>query len=526
MTKNAIEVTRLLVVSRDSSVLNPLWSMRESNGWEVEVVSDPWEAVEKAQSEAPLDLLLLDLPPGNSDGMHSLLRLRRMRPAMPIILIGHPGDNGRKQESVRMGASDYLISPFEDRELATAIQRNLIKADEATEPEVTSDDIEPVSEKNFFIGVSPVMRTLRAQAALLAETNVPVLILGEDGSGKGTTARLVHNLSVRSGFEFAKVNCAALPGDLLEKELFGSEKKDAAAPARIKTGKLESCAKGTILLEEITEMPPGLQSNLLDVLKSKRFVRPGTSDFVEADVRVLAASSANVERAVSENKLREDLYRELSAHTVHVPSLRERKEELSLLSRLFMHRLAKQYGLSPREFSPAIIEAWQAHNWPGNLRELERCVKRYLMVGDEELTVGKTLSGQESEAHETDLAKSLSVSQVVPLPSQSSGGASGSKSLRSLVQSVKAEAEKSAITVALEKTGWNRKAAARMLKVSYRSVLYKIEQYQIIVPDSLVIPKTNGHRTEETGFRGDDGAIGPVREICLSALAKSGQYGR
>ena len=121
MSENAIEVTRLLVVSRDSSVLNPLWSVGESNGWEVDVVSDPWEAIEKAQSEAPLDLLLLDLPRENADGMHSLRRLRRMRPAMPIILIGQPGDNGRKQESIRMGASDYLISPIEDRQLATAI---------------------------------------------------------------------------------------------------------------------------------------------------------------------------------------------------------------------------------------------------------------------------------------------------------------------------------------------------------------------------------------------------------------------
>jgi two-component system response regulator AtoC len=525
MTKNAIEVTRLLVVSRDSSVLNPLWTMGESNGWEVEIVSDPWEAIEKAQSESPLDLLLLDLPRGNGESSNSLRRLRRLRPTMPIIMIGHPDDKNKKQESLRMGASDYLISPIEDRQLASVIQRNLTKADEPTEPEITSDDIEPVNEKNSFIGVSPIMRKLRAQAALLAETNVPVLILGEDGSGKATTARLVHNLSVRSGFEFAKVNCAALPGDLLERELFGCGNKDSAAPARIKMGKLDFCAKGTILLEEITEMPPNLQSKLLEVITNKRFIRPGTSDFIEADVRVVAASSANVERAISESRLREDLFKQLSAYTIHVPSLRERKEELSLLSRLFMHRLAKHYSLPPREFSPAIIEAWRAYNWPGNLRELERRVKRYLMVGDEELSSGRVSSGPESEPHEAALAGSLSVSQIVPSTNQSREGASGSKSLRSLVQSVKAEAEKNAITVALEKTGWNRKAAARMLKVSYRSVLYKIEQYQIIVPDSFAILKTNGQRTNETGFRGDDRAKGPVREICLSTLAKSGQYG-
>ena len=350
MLENAIEATRLLVVSRDSAVLRPLWSMGESNGWQLEIAADPWEAIDRAQSGAPLDLLLLDLPQGNAEGLHSLRWLRRLRPALPIILIGHSDDNGRKQESIRMGARDYLIRPLEDRQLEMVIQHNLSMASEAIEADITSDDVEPVSNESFFIGVSPIMRKLRAQAALLAEANVPVLILGEDGSGKETTARLIHRLSVRSGFEFAKVNCAALPGDLLERELFGWERKGTNAPARTKTGKLELCAKGTIFLDEITEMPPGLQSNLLQVLKNKRFIRPGTSAFIEADVRVVAASSTNVERAISENRLSEDLYHQLSAYTIHVPSLRDRKEELSFLSRHFMHRLAKHYGLSPREF--------------------------------------------------------------------------------------------------------------------------------------------------------------------------------
>jgi two-component system response regulator AtoC len=159
-----------------------------------------------------------------------------------------------------------------------------------------------------------------------------------------------------------------------------------------------------------------------------------------------------------------------------------------------MHLLAKHYGLSPREFSPAIIEAWQAYNWPGNLRELEHCVKRYLMVGDEELAFGKSRSSPEDEAQEASLAKARTVNQMAPSPSQSRAGVSGSKSLRSLVQSVKAEAERNAIAVALEKTGWNRKAAARLLKVSYRTVLYKIEQYQMTASDSSVFPRTNGLR--------------------------------
>jgi two-component system, NtrC family, response regulator AtoC len=523
MIKNSIDVTRLLVVSRDSAILRPLWSMGESNGWQLEIAADPWEAIDRAQSGATLDLLLLDLPQGSAEGLHSLRWLRRLRPSLPIILIGHPDDSGKKQESIRMGARDYVTRPIDDRQLEIVIRRNISMANEAAEADIASDDVEALSDESFFIGVSPIMRKLRAQAALLAETNVPVLILGEDGSGKETTARLVHSLSVRSGFEFAKVNCAALPGDLLERELFGSERKVANTPARTKTGKLELCARGTIFLDEITEMPPGLQSNLLQVLQNKRFVRPGTSEYVEADVRVVAASSVSVERAISEHRLSEDLYHMLSAYTIHVPSLRDRKEELSFLSRHFMHKLAKHYGLSPRQFSPAIIEAWQEYNWPGNLKELEHCVKRYLMVGDEELAFSKSRPGRDIDAPEAHLSNGRNLNQVALKSSKIRTGGSGSKSLRSLVQHVKAEAEKNAIAMALEKTGWNRKAAARLLKVSYRTVLYKIEQYQMTASDPSIFSRSSGFGAKESGY-GDNGPSKlPLREENRFIMADRGQ---
>ena len=501
MLRNPNELATLLVVSRDSAVLRPLWSMGEPNGWHLEIASDPWEAIGRAQSAATIDLILLDLPQGHGDGLHSLHWLRKLRPELPIILIGHPEDNCRKQEGIRMGARDYFARPVEDGELELAIQRNLSVAEECVEATIASEDVEPVSDESFFIGVSPIMRKLRAQAALLAEANVPVLIRGEDGSGKETAARLIHRLSVRSGFEFAKVNCAALPADLLERELFGSESKSASLPPRTRIGKLELCSRGTIFLDEITEMPASLQPRLLQVLQDKRFVRPGTSDLVESGVRIVAATSSSPDRAVSENRLAEDLYHHLCAYTIHVPSLRDRKDELPLLSRHFMHRLARHYGLSPRELSPAIIKAWQAYSWPGNLRELESSVKRYLVLGDEDLAFGLGRPYSEGEARGAVATRARSVKEMASSPGQSRVGASGAKSLRSLVQSVKAEAERNAIALALEKTGWNRKAAARLLKVSYRTVLYKIEQYQMSTSDPAGFWKTNGLRGKETRFR-------------------------
>lgn len=501
MTQKSIATARLLVISHDAAVLRPIWLIGESNDWQFESASNAWEAIERVQSGVTPDLLFLDLPPEDADGLHILRWLRRLRPALPIVLIGDRHDLGRKQEATRMGAREYLAKPLDERDLEAVIGQYLSQPCEASEAEISSDDVERVSDDNFFIGVSPIMRKLRAQAVLLAEANVPVLILGESGSGKETMARLLHKLSVRSGFEFAKVNCAALPSDLLERELFGYQRDGTAAG--FKPGKLEFCAKGTILLDEVTEMSENLQANLLQVLQNGRFVRTGTSDFVDVDVRILAASSANMEHALSESRLREDLYYRLSAYTIHLPPLRERKEELPLLSRHFMHQLAKHYGLSPRNFSPAIIEACQAYSWPGNLRELENFVKRYLMVGDRELAFEKS----HSDADETNQNASRSVPrrlQLVPsVANRSNRTGTASDSLKSLVESVKLEAEKNAIAAALEKTGWNRKAAARLLKVSYRTLLYKIEHYQMRSPDPSIFPGGNGLRNKGAGFRGN-----------------------
>jgi two-component system, NtrC family, response regulator AtoC len=253
---------------------------------------------------------------------------------------------------------------------------------------------------------------------------------------------------------------------------------------RSKPGKLELCAQGTILLDEITEMPTSVQSKLLQVLQNKQFFRPGSGAAVEVDVRILASTSANIERALSEKKLREDLYYRLSAFTVQAPPLRQRKDEIPLLLRHFMHHLAKHYGMAPRTFSPAVLDACHAYSWPGNLRELEEFVKRYLVMGDKEVAFGAQ-KPEDSFAHVGPTAQNSNLDLTV-LDGRGNGNGNGNggqtsgvNSLKSLVQSVRFEAERSAISTALEKTGWNRKAAARLLKVSYRTLLYKIEQYHM-----------------------------------------------
>ncbi|MGA7908111.1 MAG: sigma-54 dependent transcriptional regulator [Candidatus Sulfotelmatobacter sp.] len=477
MAETTLETIRLLVVSREPAVLRPLWSIAESNAWHVETAGSGWEAMERVQSGVAPHLLLLDLPRGDADGLHVLRWLRRLRPDLPVVVLCHAEDAGRKTEAMRLGAHDVLEQPFPEDQLEFRIRRHLTVSRPKVEAGIASEDVELLGGQECFIGAGPLMQKLRAQAELLAQADVPVLILGEKGSGKDTIAHLIHKFSIRSGFKFMKVNCAAMPGDLLEAELFGSENGSAAGGGRSGAGKFQAAEKGTILLDEITEMPDGLQARLLSRLQDQHLESSVREGAIRPGARILTTTSASVERALAEKKLREDLYYRLSAFTVLVPPLRQRKEEIRVLLRYFMYKLAKHYGLPPREFSGSVLESCQHYSWPGNLRQLEAFTKRYLATGDNNLSLEELRSDLRGGGDPGYAA-------VVPPGVLREGGEagaelSGPRSLKSLIQSVKCEAERNAIRAALEKTGWNRKAAARLLKVSYRTLLYKIEQYQM-----------------------------------------------
>jgi len=401
-------------------------------------------------------------------------------------VICFPEDAERKKEATRLGAQEVLVRPFDEARLESVIFRHLVSEDD--HGEVATEDIEQIGPDSFFVSASPVTQKLRAQIQLLAEADIPVLILGEPGTGKDSVARLIHKLSVRSGFKFLKVNCADMPGELLEAELFDREWA-VSGNDRNASGKLEHAGMGTIFLEEITEMPLGLQSRLVELLKENSLLRFGKEKSQSLDVRILAATSANLERALAEKKLREDLYYRLSAFNIHVPPLRQRKSEIPVLLRHSMHRLAKHYSLPSRELPPALIEACQQYSWPGNLKELESFVKRYLVAGDTELAFSDL---EPALAGNSDRPQASSIGEkAIPWPNSPNGAkdsSNGSTSLKSLIQSIKCEAERNAISSVLQKTGWNRKAAARLLQVSYRTLLYKIDQYHLSASEPFQSP--------------------------------------
>ncbi len=487
MTEPMIATIRLLVVSREPQILRSLWTIGETNSWQIETAPSGWDAMERVQSGVAPDLLLLDLPRGDGDSLHILRWLRRLRPELRVLVLCHPEDGGRKKEATRLGAEDVLVRPFTDEQLERLIRKHLFEPGNGATGMV-SEDIEQLGQEAFFVSSSPIMQRLRAQAELLAQADVPVLILGEGGSGRSTVARLIHKLSVRSGFRFLKVDCGAVPGDMLEEELFGSDRPFPSNGQRANPGKFELGEKGTIFLDEITEMPLSLQGRLLQVLHDKAFVRAGSDRPVPVDVHILAATSMNVDRALAEKKLREDLYYRLSAFTVHVPPLRQRRDEIAVLLRHLMHKLARHYGLPPREFSPNVLDACQDYAWPGNVNELETFVKRYLVAGDQELSFNEGDATSVNGNGKVHLPLTLKFAATPAAHDGNGENQPGRKSLKSLVQSVKCEAEKNAIGAALERTGWNRKAAARLLEVSYRTLLYKIEQYHMTAAERFLSP--------------------------------------
>lgn len=348
-------------------------------------------------------------------------------------------------------------------------------------------EIEQFGEELYFVAASPASRRLRTQAELLSQTDVPLLITGEAGSGKATTARLIHSLSIRSSFQFMRVNCAALTPDLLESELFGYEHVAANGRTESKPGKFEQCAKGTILLQDLEAIPTSVQLRLLKLLQTKEFVRFGGQTPIRADVRIMAATHGDLEQAVAEGKVHEDLYYRLSVFELNIPSLRERRDEIPLLLGHFMNRLTRRYGVPAPHFSNALLEAGQHYAWPGNLRQLEVFVKRFLVFGDEGAALEELNAHHESETENGngDGDNGGHAKNGAPSTEEKS-------SLKSLVRHAKGEAERSAIAHALEETHWNRKAAARLLSISYRALLYKIQEYQLIPQESFPL---RGHRS-------------------------------
>ena len=478
-----------------------------------------------AGAAVPPQAVLLDLRMPGIDGFEVLRRYRTQGGLAPVIALSAMDDKESVVKAMRLGASDYLVKPIEPDELREAIERcsASVRAPGADEvPAVLPPRPDPVPAVVVvresgapppvaptagsrrgppidFVSVSPAMMGIWDMVDRVAETDVPVLIRGESGVGKEGIARALHERSPRRGKPFVKINCAALPSELLESELFGHERGAFTGATSEKPGKFELADKGTIFLDEIGEMHPALQAKLLQVLQDEEYYRVGGKRPLRADARVVVATNRVLEEEIARGNFREDLYYRLNVVSVHVPPLRDRKEDVPHLIEHFRRKYGSKYKQGAMEFSPDVTRRLLEYDYPGNVRELENLVRRLVVLRDERFVLDELRATQARRPALQPTLQAGSAGGALPPanqghprydapPSQPPApvvpmlGSAETVSLKEIARQAALRAEREAISAMLARTNWNKRKAAARLQISYKALLYKIKDCGLTDP--------------------------------------------
>ena len=458
MHRDPVKKRFVLVVEADPVARRHLTSLLETWGYEPVVAGSVDESLALlAHSHFLFSLLDLDLDGADGNELLKRLRVQGGDPGAIIVITNGTGLHGAA-EAAALGADDFVQKPFTPEELDTAIKNGLARPRRGWGRAIEDDPHRRLQEE-IALWSSAAMQEIRHIIGQAARADVTVLISGETGTGKDLVARGIHQLGPRQDGPYIKVNCAAVPRELLESELFGHERGAFTGAHQLKLGKFESANHGTIFLDEIGDLHPALQGKLLHVLQDGQFSRVGGRSIIQVDVRVLAATNQNLEQAVAAGRFREDLYYRLNVIQIVVPPLRDRREEIPALVEYFVRRYARLFQQEEFTLPPETLERLMRHRYPGNVRELENSIKRMIVLGDPLLTTGHMPGGPESNGDPR------------PVPAVKPG----TISLKSVGRKAAQAAEREAILRALDQTRWNRLQAAKLLNISYRALLYKIK---------------------------------------------------
>lgn len=444
-----MKTSMVWVVDDDSGIRAYLSEMLAARGYSVCCLDSGEQLLRRLGTSAPPSLLLLDLRMPRMCGLEVLAELSRAGARFPAIVLSGDGQIPTVVQAMRLGALDYLVKPIAESDLEMAMERVLGAG--ALEP--------PAPVELVFETASPRMHQIQAICDKAGPVDVPILILGESGVGKEVLARYIHS-RYNSGEPFVKVNCAALPADLLESELFGHERGAFTGALREKPGKFELAGKGTIMLDEVAEMSPLLQAKLLHVLQDGEYSRLGGTRVLTSQARIVAATNKCLPEMVAAGTFREDLYFRLNVIAIEIPPLRERREDIAALCSLFVKRYSARFNSPVKQLPPRILEAFRNHHWPGNVRELENAVKRFLILPD----LHHALSDFSGKSPAKPFAVPLRDSSPV--------------SLKDLAASASEKTERELIFQTLNEVNWNRKEAARRLGICYKSLLNKLHRWQ------------------------------------------------
>jgi two-component system response regulator AtoC len=458
--------TSVLVVDDDKNMGVYLETALSLMGYRVDSVRSGMGALERLGEDTHYSVVLLDIMMPEMDGLETLRRIREVDNDLPVIMLSALGQTQTIVKAMQDGASDYINKPFEDEELQIAIE-NVVKTKKLVE-EVESLKRQLADERGeHFVSASEKMADIKRLIDKIADTDVPVLIQGESGVGKEIVARRVYSNSARRHKPLVKVSCVALPGELLESELFGYEKGAFTSASVSRPGRFGLAHEATIFLDEIGDLAPPLQAKLLQVLQDGVFTRLGAKEDTRVDVRVLAATNTDLEVAVERGTFREDLYHRLSVINITVPALRTRKEDIPTLCDHFLEKYNRHYNRTFDSLSREFIDGCINYEWPGNVRELENVIRKTVVLGDEKPVLSELQGKNQKETKGT-------------APDQDSvSSTSKVDSLKDLTRRKVQEVEKDMILTTLERTRWNKKKAAEHLGLSYKTLLKKIKKLEI-----------------------------------------------
>jgi DNA-binding NtrC family response regulator len=457
---------RALVVDDSAGVRARVAEVLSDFGLRAEHAESAERAVAMLRSAVPYQLIVLDLGLPGADALELLRRVRTYEAEAPLVALSAGGSARAIVSAIQAGASDLVTKPLGDDELAGAIRRALEQSERARAREQLA--ARPRAQAGAALWDSPSLARVRSVLDQIADTDVAVLISGESGSGKEVVAREIHASSTRRSGPFVKVNCAALPGELLESELFGYERGAFTGAAARKIGKFELAGSGTLFLDEIGEMSPAAQAKVLHVLQDHVFQRLGGNQDLRADVRIVSATHRPLVDLVAERRFREDLFFRLNVVNVHVPPLRERRDEIPALMNHFMSRAAERYGRAAPKPSARLMSLLAQHPFPGNVRELENLMKRMVVLGSEAKILRELASGPRGGGRRRFEDLLAEVEETA-----------GKVSLKEVGRRAATLAEGDAIARVLEGTHWNRRRAARLLGVSYKTLLAKIRECEL-----------------------------------------------
>jgi DNA-binding NtrC family response regulator len=490
---------RVAIVDDDSAFAAYLRTFLALRGYEARCYGRGDELLATIRSGDLPDVVLLDVMMPGLDGLETLKALKAVRPEMQAIML-----SGRQQasvivEAVKLGATDYVVKPDDpeglgemalDVAIKNAIEKNRLVSELTELRQQLIDD----ENRAFLWGDSPEMRAVTTVIEQVADSDVTVLIRGESGVGKELVSRAIHQKSPRRNHALVKVNCAALPAELLESELFGHEKGAFTGAATTRIGKFEQADRGTLLLDEIAEMKAPLQAKLLHVLQDGEFTRLGSNKRQTVDVRVLAATNRDLEAMMQRGQFREDLYYRLKVIEVTVPALRDRRDEIATLTDFFIARYSRKYNRPLRPPSPTLRQMFQEYSWPGNIRELENMIKRMVILQDEELLIREiSQAGQRAAVRGPGASppppsngsgpaaeqSPTPVASVAPAPALPTPSPAEPLRLTDVARAASLKAEREAIERTLKQVHWNRRKAAQILGVSYKTLLNKIKECAI-----------------------------------------------